>query len=36
MVVALEDETVQCQLSNLDATTTTVSEAMELKDYLPH
>jgi transposase len=35
MVVALEDESVQCRLSNLDATTTTVVEALDLKDYLP-
>lgn len=35
MVVALEDDTVQCRLSNLDATTTTLVEAMDLENYLP-
>lgn len=35
MVVALEDETVQCRLSNLDGTTRTLVEAMGLEEYLP-
>lgn len=35
MVVALEDETVQFELANLDRTTRTVLDAMELEDYLP-
>jgi len=36
MVVALEDESVQCRLSNLDASTTTLVEALDLRDFLPH
>lgn len=36
MVVALEDETVQFELANLDNTTRTIMDAMELENYLPN
>lgn len=35
MVVALEDETIQCRLSNLTPRTTSVVESLGLEEYLP-